>query len=126
MNRRRRPRHPRAAWIDFESAAPSTPCATSWIAMYRSVIASIATNTARGTVRAGSFTSPLGTSALSTPLNAKMSTIDARVTSPMAGGAAIVRFVRSTNERADEHEQEKRYQLRDGADAVETTSLLHA
>ena len=60
--------------------------------MYSSVIVSIATNTARGTVRAGSFTSPLGTSALSIPLNAKMSTIDARVTSPAAGAVAIARF----------------------------------
>ena len=40
--------------------------------MYSNVITSIATNTATGTVRAGSLTSPLGTSALSIPLNAKI------------------------------------------------------
>ena len=47
---------------------------------------------ARGTVRAVSRTSPLGTSAHSMPANAKISSSDVRATSPAAGIAAICRF----------------------------------
>ena len=46
---------------------------------------------ARGTVRAVSFTSPLGTSAVSTPANAKTSSSDVRATSPAAGHAVTTR-----------------------------------
>src|SRR5829696_7497747 len=52
----------------------------------------MATKMARGTVRAGSRTSPLGTSALSTPRNANTSKIDARDTAAAVGGVAQTRF----------------------------------
>src|SRR5262245_12945764 len=47
---------------------------------------------ARGTVCDGFRTSPLGTSADSTPRNAKMRTVEARATSPTAGGVVQARF----------------------------------
>src|SRR6185437_1408448 len=53
---------------------PRTRWATSCTAMYSSIAVSIASASARGTVRAGSRTSPLGTNALSDPANAKMRT----------------------------------------------------
>ena len=54
----------------------------------------MANRTARGTVRAGSFTSPLGTNAASTPRNAKMRTIEARPTAPADGAYSQDRFAR--------------------------------
>src|SRR5665213_2333162 len=57
------------------SRSPSIICATYWIATYSTVIADIAMKSARGTVRAGSFTSPPGTSANSIPAKAKINTI---------------------------------------------------
>src|SRR5512138_1269505 len=51
---------------------------------------------ARGTVRAGSRTSPLGASAVSMPRNAKISTIDARPTLAAAGAPLHARFSRRT------------------------------
>ena len=66
------------------SDPPSIICATYWIDTYRRVIADIAMNNALGTVRAGSRTSPLGTSANSIPANAKISTITDR---PSLAGA---------------------------------------
>ena len=52
---------------------------------------SIASPIARGTVRAVSRTSPLGTSADSTPAKAKTSSSDVRATSAADGQAATVR-----------------------------------
>ena len=56
------------------------------------VMPTIARAIARGTVRAVSRTSPLGTSAHSIPANAKISSSDVRAISPAAGMAAICRF----------------------------------
>src|SRR5688500_17752124 len=74
------------------SAGPSSPCATIWIATYNSATTAIATKMARGTVRAGSFTSPLGTSALSTPRKANTSSTDARDTAEAPGASTHARF----------------------------------
>ncbi len=52
----------------------------------------MASRIARGTVRAGFVTSPLGTSALSMPLNAKTSTMDVRPTLAIDGRAGHTRF----------------------------------
>ena len=52
----------------------------------------IASAMARGTVRAVSRTSPLGTRAHSIPANAKISSSDVRATSPAEGMAAIRRL----------------------------------
>ena len=52
----------------------------------------MAVKMARGTVRAGSRTSPLGTSALSMPLKAKMRRMDVRVRVPADGTSAMARF----------------------------------
>ena len=76
----------------FGSAAPSSPCATIWMETYSSATTVIATKIARGTVRAGSRTSPLGTSALSTPRKAKMSRTDARDTAVGVGVACQTRL----------------------------------
>ena len=77
---------------DVAKAAPSTPCATYCRATYNSVTPIIATKIARGTVRDGLCTSPLGTSAVSIPVKAKISTMLARSTSPDAGTVVIARF----------------------------------
>jgi APA family basic amino acid/polyamine antiporter len=47
--------------------APSTPCPTTCRPMYSNTTSRIAINVARGTLRAGSVTSPDGTSAVSMP-----------------------------------------------------------
>src|SRR5437868_10188921 len=60
------------------------------------VTAIIAIAIARGTVRDGSRTSPLGTSALSMPRYAKISTTDVRVTVPIAGAGPNAKFSRRT------------------------------
>src|SRR6185295_7115311 len=74
------------------SDAPRMPCVTSWTERYSTVAPIIARKIARGTVRDGSCTSPLGTNADSTPRNAKISTADARATSRVAGVAVHRRF----------------------------------
>ena len=56
----------------------------------------IASPIARGTVRAVSRTSPLGTSALSTPANAKIKNSEARAMSPAGGTASIARLLALT------------------------------
>src|SRR5687768_3575557 len=56
----------------------------------------IANPIARGTVRAVSRTSPLGTSALSTPANAKIRNSEARATSPTGGTTSIARLLALT------------------------------
>src|SRR5947207_3147869 len=47
---------------------------------------------ARGTVRATSFTSPPGASALSTPAKAKISRVDVRAIAPIAGACPHARY----------------------------------
>ena len=49
------------------------------------VVTASAKKIARGTVRAGSWISPLGTSAISTPTNAKISSEDGLAQPPPAG-----------------------------------------
>src|SRR5437762_1054965 len=85
---------PASATGVFEEARsePSKPCETTCTAAYKSATNPMASSTARGTVRAGSFTSPLGTNAASTPRKAKMSTIEARPTSLAAGACCQARF----------------------------------
>ena len=55
-----------------------------------------ARKSARGTVRGGSATSPLGTSATSTPTNAKMSRMAVRPMSDTDGNAGQTRYSRWT------------------------------
>ena len=74
---------------------PRMPCATTCRATYRSVIPSMASAIARGTVREVSRTSPLGTSAHSMPANAKIRSSDVRATSAAAGIASTRRFAAS-------------------------------
>ena len=75
---------------------------------------SIARKIARGTVRAGSRTSPLGTSAVSTPRNAKMSTTDARETCADAGRRRPVQILASASlQQPDDDQQQQRHELGD-------------
>jgi hypothetical protein len=59
------------------------------------VITAIAIKIARGTVRAGSLTSPPGTSAASMPANANTSRMLLRASVARAGGLAIARLAGS-------------------------------
>ena len=87
---------------------------------------SIAMKIARGTVRAGSFTSPLGTSADSTPRNAKISTADARATSRVAGRRGPHEILAMHRGDADDEQHDERKQLRDGHRGVEPARAAHA
>ena len=94
--------------------------------MYSAVAAPIAMNAARGTVRAGVRTSPLGTSALSMPQNAKMRTPEVWSTAE-AGGMLRPGEARGIDEeRADDDEGDERHELRDGRDLREARAGAHA
>src|ERR1700716_192745 len=67
------------------SLLPSSPWATTWTHTYSRAIVPIAPKIARGTVRDGFTTSPLGTRALSIPRKAKRRRIDARATELLVG-----------------------------------------
>ena len=82
--------------------------------------------TARGTVRAASRTSPLGTSATSMPANAKISSSDMRATSPAAGIAATCRLPGSMKNAPPMATRSERQQLGDGGDGVEAHAQRHA
>src|SRR6185312_1271 len=85
----------RGAVVAAASApTPSARWATTWTAMYNSITVIMASASARGTVRAGSRTSPLGTSALSEPAYAKIRMTTVRPRSPVAtavSGATVAR-----------------------------------
>src|SRR6185437_675818 len=83
-----------AAVAAASAPTPSARWATTWTAMYNSITVIMASASARGTVRAGSRTSPLGTSALSEPAYAKMRMTTVRPRSPVAtavSGATLAR-----------------------------------
>ena len=81
--------------------------------MYNAVVAASAKNTARGTVRDGFRTSPLGASATSTPAYAKISSRTLRPIASTGGSARPGDRRRIHEERAHAGEDEERRQLGD-------------
>ena len=79
----------------------------------------IASAIARGTVRAVSRTSPLGTSAHSMPANAKINSSDVRATSPAGGHRRDPQVLGVDEERAADGDEQQRQELGDRGDRVE-------
>ena len=77
------------------------------------VVIASAENRARGTVRAGSRTSPPGTSATSSPTNAKISTIAVWPIAARSAFPASAGWPGSTSQHPADDEDEQRQQLRD-------------